>query len=271
MADFADTRLSLAGTGMVRGVALTAVSGNACLVSVGGITITARVATTLTIAAGNILLMGRLGSTYYVISVVPAAPTSTPSTPPPADSAQPSTGDPAPSPKPTVTTGTLTCVPTATSCYRDGSWRSDGDPTNSFDLYQGRYSGSSFGRNTGVAFYGSKPHTLNGATCTKATVKIKRLSAGDFAARAATLRLVTQTSRPSGAATLNESTSGPSLAIGSSSTFTLPTSWGQALIDGTRGGIGITVSSDDPYIHLAGRGSWSAAFTLTLSWRRTSS
>lgn len=271
MADFADTRTSLAGTGVVRGVALTAVSGGACLVSVGQITITARVATTLTITAGNILLMARLGSTYYVTSIVPAAPTSTPSTPPPADSAQPSTGDPAPSPKPTVTTGTLTCVPTATACYRDGSWRSDGDPTNSFDLYQGRYSGSGFGRNTGVAFYGSKPHTLNGATCTKATVKIKRLSAGDFAARAATLRLVTQTSRPSGAVTLNESTSGPSLTIGSSSTFTLPTSWGQALIDGTRGAIGITVSSDDPYIHLAGRGSWSPAFTLTLSWRRTSS
>jgi hypothetical protein len=159
-------------------------------------------------------------------------------------------------------------VPTATASFRDGSWRSDGDPTNSFDLYQGRYGGSSYGRNTGCAFYGSKPHTLSGATCTKATLKVKRLSAGDFAARAVTLRLVSQTSRPGGAPTLNESTSGPSLAINGSTTFTLPTSWGQALIDGTRGGIAINVSSDDPYIHLAGRGSWSAAMTLTLSWRR---
>jgi hypothetical protein len=102
-------------------------------------------------------------------------------------------------------------------------------------------------------------------------VKIKRLSAGDFSARSASLRLISQTSRPGGAPTLNESTSGPSLTIGSSSTFTLPASWGQALIDGTRGGIGISVSSDSPYIHLAGRGSWSAAFTVSLSWRRTSS
>lgn len=271
MADFADTRVSLAGKGVVRGVAISTVSGGACLVKVGGITVTARVATPLTIAVGNILMMARLGSTYYVITIVPAAPTSTPATPAPTDSTPVDTGDPPPAPKPTTTTGTLTCVPVATSCYRDGSWRSDGDPTNSFDLYQGRYGGSSYGRNTGAAFYGSKPHTLNGATCTKATVKIKRLSAGDYGARSATLRLISQTTRPGGAPTLNESTSGPSLTIGSSTTFTLPTSWGQALIDGTRGGIGISVSSDDPYIHLAGRGSWSAAFTLSLSWRRTSS
>ncbi|MEU4168855.1 hypothetical protein AB0F46_18505 [Streptomyces sp. NPDC026665] len=268
MPDFADTRVSLAGKGMVRGTALTAPTSNACLVSVGGITVTARVAVGLTVAAGNIVLMARLGSLYYVVIVVPVAPTSTPATPPPADTAPPDTGDAPPAPKPTVRTGTLTCVPTSTACYRDGSWRSDGDPTNSFDLYQGRYGGSSYGRNTGAAFYGSKPHTLSGATCTKATLKVKRLSAGDFASRSATLRLVSQTSRPSGAPTLNETTSGPSLKIGDSTTFTLPTSWGQALIDGTRGGIAIAVSSDDPYIHLAGRGSWSAAMTLTLSWRR---
>jgi hypothetical protein len=270
VADFADTRTSIAGLGVVRGVAQTAPSSGACLVKVYGITVTARVATGLTVAAGNIVLAARLGSTYYVISVIPAAPTSTPTPPAQPDNQQPDTGDQAPTPKPTVTTGTLTCVPVATACYRDGSWRSDGDPTNSFDLFQGRYGGSSFGRNTGVAFYGSKPHTLNGATCTKATVKIKRLSAGDFAARSATLRLVTQTTRPGGAPTLNESTSGPSLKINDSTTFTLPTSWGQALIDGTRGGIGISISSDDPYIHLAGRGSWSAAFTLSISWRRGS-
>jgi hypothetical protein len=268
VADFADTRVSLAGKGVVRGTALTAVTSNACLVKVGGIQVTARVATGLTVAAGNILLLARLGSLYYVISVIPAPLTSTPATPPPADASAPDTGDAPPVPKPVVTTGTLTCVPTATACYRDGSWRSDGDPTNSFDLYQGRYGGSSYGRNTGAAFYGSKPHTLNGATCTKATVKIKRLSAGDFSARSATLRLVSQTSRPGGAPTLNETTSGPSLSVNASTTFTLPTSWGQALIDGTRGGIAISVSSDDPYIHLAGRGSWSAAMTLTLSWRR---
>jgi hypothetical protein len=52
--DFADTRVSsLAGKGVVRGIALTAVASNACLVKVGGITVTARAATGLTVAAGT--------------------------------------------------------------------------------------------------------------------------------------------------------------------------------------------------------------------------
>jgi len=269
VADFADTRASRSGTGSIRGTAVSGVSAGACLVSVGGVTVTARVALSLTVTVGNLLLLSRLGSTYYVISALPPAPASTPTAPAPTDSAPPpDTGDKPPPSKPTTTSGTLTCVPTATSTYRDGSWRSDGDPVNSFDLYQGRYGGSSFGRSTGCAFYGSKPHTLSGATCTKATLKLKRLSAGDYADRAVTLRLISQSSRPGGAPTLNESTTGPKLGIGDTATFTLPTSWGQLLIDGSRGGIAISISSNTPYIHLAGRGSWSAAMTLSLSWRR---
>jgi hypothetical protein len=269
VADWADTRVSLAGQGTLVATATTSVSGGAVLATVGGITITVRVANGITPAQGDRLLVVRHGSVYWAIATIPAPPTVTPPPTTPPDTS-PDTGDSAPAPKPTSTTGTLTCVPTATSCYRDGSWRSDGASVNSFDLYQGRYSGSSFGRMTGCAFYGSKPHSIAGATCTKATLKMKRLSAGDFSARAVTLRLVSQSSRPSGAPTLNESTAGPALKIGDTSTFTLPDSWGQALIDGSRGGIAINVASDSPYIHLAGRGSWSAAMTLTISWRRSS-
>lgn len=267
MADFADTRVSLAGQGTLVVTATTSVSGGAILATAAGITITVRVTNGISPVQGDRLLVVRHGSVYWAVTTIPAPPTVAPAPTVPPDSS-PSTGDTAPAPKPATTTGTLTCVPVSTACYRDGSWRSDGDPTNSFDLFQGRYGGSGFGRNTGCAFYGSKPHTLNGATCTKATVKLKRLSAGDYSARAVTFRLVSQTSRPGGAPTLNESTSGPALKIGSTSTFTLPTSWGQALIDGARGGIAINVGSDDPYIHLAGRGSWSAAMTVTISWRR---
>jgi hypothetical protein len=269
MADWADTRVTLSGQGTLVATATTSVSGGAVLATASGITITVRVTAGVSPTQGDRILVVRHGSVYWGIATIPAPPTVAP-TPVAVPDAAPDAGDTAPVPKPTTTTGSLTCVPTATACYRDGSWRSDGDPTNSFDLYQGRYSGSSFGRNTGAAFYGSKPHTLNGATCTKATVKLKRLSAGDFAARSVTLRLVSETSRPGGAPTLNESTSGPSLKIGDTSTFTLPTSWGQALIDGSRGGIAISIGSDDPFIHLAGRGSWSAAMTLTIFWRRSS-
>ncbi|WP_426568082.1 hypothetical protein [Streptomyces canus] len=269
MADFADTRVSLAGQGTLVGVATTAGSGGACLADVAGLSLTVRIVSGLTVAAGSPLLILRRGSTYWAIAVIGGAPAVPPTPAPPPDAPPPDKGDPAPAPKPTVTTGTLVCTPVATATYRGTSWRSDGDPVNSFDTYQGRYAGSSFGRMTGCAFYGSKPRSIAGATVTRATLKVRRLSGGDFAARTPTLRLVSQSTRPAGAPTLNESTSGPALAVNATATaFVLPNSWAQAMVDGTRGGLAMHVNSDSPHIHFAGRGSWSAAWTLTISWRR---
>jgi hypothetical protein len=141
------------------------------------------------------------------------------------------------------------------------------------DTYQGRYGGSGFGRNSGFAFYGSKPKSIAGATVTKATVKLRRLSSGDFGKRSPTLRLVSESTRPGSFPTLNESTTGPALGVQgqvspSETAFTLPSSWAQSMVDGSRGGLCITVSSDDPYIRLAGRGAWSAAWVLTINWKR---
>ncbi|MDX3353887.1 hypothetical protein PV703_11315 [Streptomyces sp. ME01-24h] len=270
MPDFSDTRVSVAGRGSLFGQAISTVSGGACIAQVAGIQTAVRVASGLTVAVGDILLIQRVGSIYAATNVFTAAPAAPPPAPPPTDDT-PDTGDAAPAPKPTVKTGTLVCVPVATATYRDGKWRTDIGSTNSADTFQGRYGGSSYGRNTGCAFYGSKPRSISGATVTKATIKIKRLQSGDFAARTATLRLVSQSTRPSGAPTLNESTSGPSLKVNTStSAFTIPTAWAQAMVDGTRGGLAISISSDSPYIQFAGRASWSAAWTLTISWRRTS-
>ncbi|WP_173261047.1 hypothetical protein [Streptomyces pacificus] len=233
-----------------------------------GIEVTARVVDGVSIAVNDSILLLRCGSVYYAIAVPPAAPSVEPPPPDP-EEVEEDESDPPPPPKPTVRTGTLTCVPVATATYRSG-WRSDGNPTSSFDTYQGRYSGSSFGRMTGCAFYGSKPRSITGATVTRATVKFRRLPGGDFAARTATLRLVSQSTRPAGAPTLNESTGGPSLAVNATaSSFVIPDSWAQAMVDGTRGGLAIHVDSDNPYIRLAGRNSWSAAWTLTISWRRS--
>ncbi|MEH0552592.1 hypothetical protein [Streptomyces sp. B21-101] len=252
------------------GVAQSASASGACAASVAGLSVILRVPPALTVAIGDLLLIVRRRSVYYAVTVLPAAPTVTP-TPAAPSGNEPDTGDATPPTKPTVKTGALICVPVATATYRDGSWRSDGDPVNGFDTYQGRYAGSSFGRMTGCAFYGTKPRSLSGATVTKATLKAKRLSGGDFAARTPTLRLVSQSTRPGGAPTLNESTSGPSLAVNATTTsFTIPTAWAQAMVDGTRGGLAMSVASDSPYIHFAGRGSWSAAWTLTIYWRRSS-
>jgi hypothetical protein len=266
MADMADLHTSLAGYGTLTGVALSASSGGACLAQVAGQPITVRTVVGVAVATGNVLIINRRGSSYFVVGVVQAAP-AIPATLDPLATPPPS--DPSPPPKPTITTGTLTCTPVSTSTYRDGSWRSDIGSVNSADTFQGRYAGSSFGQNSGYAFYGSKPHTINGATCTKITLHARRLSSGSFSAQAPTLSLVTQTTRPGGAPTLNETTGGPSLAVNATTTsFTLPNSWGQALINGTRGGIGMVSSSDNPYIQWAGRGTWSGAWVLVISWRR---
>lgn len=270
MPDMRDLKASLAKGGPLIGYATSTVSSSACTATVAGIETTVRVASGLTIAVGDALLIHRIGSTYFATTILAAAP-GAPLPPPTPPESSPDTGDAAPAPKPTITTGTLTCSPVSTATYRNGSWRSDGQSVNSFDTYQGRYAGSSYGRMTGCAFYGSKPRSLSGATVTKATLKVRRLSGGDFAARTATLRLVSQSTRPSGAPTLNESTSGPSLAVNSTATaFVIPDSWAQAMVDGTRGGLAMSISSDSPYIHYAGRGSWSAAWTLTIYWRRSS-
>jgi hypothetical protein len=270
MPDLRDLKHFLTRGGPRIGYAASTVSSNACTATVAGIDTTVRVAGGLTIAVGDALLIQRVGSIYVATSVFPAAPAVAPPPPVPPEDA-PDTGDAAPAPKPILTTGTLVCTPVATATYRDGSWRSDGAPVHAFDTYQGRYAGSAFGRMTGCAFYGNKPRSLSGATVTKATIKVRRLSGGDLAARTATLRLVSQATRPAGAPTLNESTSGPALAVNATSTaFTIPDSWAQALVDGTRGGLAISVSADSPYIRLAGRGSWSPAWTLTIHWRRSS-
>jgi len=273
MADFADTRVSLAGQGALIGVSATASASGACLADIGGIRVTVRVPPSLTVTAKQSLLILRKGSTYWAISVLTAPPAVPPAPPPPDDSV--STSDPAPAPKPTTTTGTLVCSPVATSTWRDGHWRTDIGSSTSADTFQGRYAGSGYGRMSGFAFYGSKPRSIAGASVTKVTVRLRRLTSGDYGTRSPTLRLVSESTRPSSFPTLNETSPGPALGVQghvspSEATFTLPTSWGQAMVDGSRGGLGITVSSDDPYMRLAGRASWSAAWTLTLYWRRSS-
>ncbi|MFE6362983.1 hypothetical protein ACFVP3_23665 [Streptomyces sp. NPDC057806] len=271
MPDFADFRGLLGARHTLIGEALTGVTSGACTASVGGIQVTVRVVAGLVIAAGDQVLIVRHGSVYWAVAVTVAAPAVPPPPPPTQNEPTPDSGDPAPAPKPTVTTGTLVCTPVTTSTWRDGKWRTDIGSSTSADTFQGRYGGSSFGRNHGFAFYGSKPRSIAGATVTKATLRARRLTGGDYAARTPTLRLVTQATRPSGFPTLNETASGPSLAVGSTtSDFVIPDAWAQAMVDGNRGGLAISLAADSPYIRFAGRGSWSAAWTLTIHWRRSS-
>ncbi|SCF06670.1 hypothetical protein [Micromonospora mirobrigensis] len=235
--------------------AKTAKSGTTVTAIVNGITTTVQVARDLSVAAGDILLVERVGAqwfAYAAVFTVPAGPAPVPvedenQTPPP--------------PKPVITTGSLVVSPVETRSYRNGTWRTDND-----DVYQGQYGG--WGNHTGCVFYGTKPASLVGATVTSAVINVKRVSAGVYAAQPTTMRLVTEKTRPTGAPTLGSSTAGPSLAVGSSATFTIPTSWAQAMVNGTAGGLAFYDATGSPYVRFAGRGSWSPAFTMTIAWQR---
>ncbi len=279
MADLADQRQSLAGYGTMVATATSADTSGACLAMVADTEFTVRVVSGLTVVIGDQLLIARHGSIRWALAKVlpapasPAPPTASPDAAPPLPPPLPPPGAPAPpalpAPNPIVTTGVLVCPAVQTCDYRNSQWRDDIGPINSTDLYQGRFVTSAFGRNTGCAFYGTKPTTLTGATITKATVRLSRLRSGSFAAQSPTLRATTQSVRPAGAPTLNETTTGPSLRVDQQDNeFVLPVAWGQAFVDGTRGGIAIDVAADTPYMRFAGRGSWPTAFTLTLYWRR---
>lgn len=233
-----------------KALALTAKSGSTCSAEIGGQATTIEVARDLTVAAGDALLVVRSGSQWFAIARYAAAAPGAVVT------------DQAPPPVATQT-GRMVITPIETRSRQGSRWRSDTD-----DVYQGQYTSS--GNHVGCAFYGRKAATVSGATCTGAAIKVRRLNkGGSNAAQDTTLRLVTERFRPSGAPTLTSTADGPNLRRGQTDTYVeIPTSWGQAFLDGTSGGLALYEADGSPYVIYAGRGSWSAAFTLTLAWRR---
>ncbi|MDG4790367.1 hypothetical protein O7626_31360 [Micromonospora sp. WMMD1102] len=226
-------------------------SGSTVTALVNGISTTVQVARDLTVASGDVVVVQRVGAQWFAFAR--------------AYSAAPAATDPegSPQPKPSVTTGTLVVSPVETRSYRSSyGWRTDNT-----DVYQGEYGG--WGNHIGAVFYGSKPRSLDGATVTDARIRVRRISAGTYAAQSTSMRLMTEATRPSGSPTLTSSSAGPSLAVGATaSAFDIPTSWAQAFVNGTAGGIAFYDSDGSPYVRFAGRGSWSPAFTLTITWRR---
>lgn len=247
--------MSTGAGALKRVIALTDKASGVCTAKVNGVETQVEVARDLTVTAGDALLVGQYGSGLQWVALCrlgTAAPPIPGTDPAPAP----------PNPKPSTVTGMLVVSPVETRSYRSGRWRTDNDA-----VYQGQFGGN--GNHTGVAFFGTKPRSLAGATVTAATVRVRRIAGGQNAAQGTTMRLVTETSRPAGAPTLGASTSGPSLRRGQTdSSFTIPTSWGQSMVDGTAGGIGFFDADGSPYVIFAGRGDWSSAFTLTLSWTR---
>lgn len=235
--------------GVTTAIALSTVSSDTASISVNNETFTANVVKGLVLAVNDVLLVARVGSVWYVFGI-------TKTTAPTPESSNP----PVPTPKPPIKTGKLTVAPFQTRSYRDGKWRTDSD-----DVLQGSYGG--YGNSTGVAFYGSLPRTLTGKTVTAAYIRVRRERAGQFAKQTSTLRLGTERTIPSGNVTLGSSTTGPRLAVNETDDdFQIPTSWAQAMVDGTAGSLAVFISSGAPYMRFAGKGSWGPAWTMTIYW-----
>jgi hypothetical protein len=239
------------GIGALLVTATTAKSGSTCTAVVNGISTSIQVARDLTVAAGDVLAVQRIGSQWFALGrAFTAAPADT-------------QGPAGPDPKPVVRTGSTPFAPVETRSYRNGGWRTDND-----FVYQGQWGGQ--GNHTGCAFYGNGPRSLAGATVTGARIVVHRRGSGGITApQSTTMRLVTEKFRPGGAPTLGSTTGGPSLGwSGTNTGFAVPTSWAQAMVDGTAGGLGFFVSVGSPYVIFSGRSDYGPAFTLTINWSR---
>jgi hypothetical protein len=231
--------------------ATAAKSGSTVTANVDGTVVTVQVSRDLTVASGDVIFVSRFGSQWVALGRMFASAVGV------ADD-----NDVPPDPKPSVVTGTRVISPKETRSYRSGGWRTDND-----NVYQGQYGGN--GNHIGAVFYGGTPRSLDGATVTSATIRVRRPnSGGAYAAQATTLRLMTESTKPAGSPTLTSSTSGPSLRRGETETFTIPDSWAQALVDGTAGGLAVYEADGSPYVILSGRGDYGPAFTLTINWTR---
>lgn len=254
MTSAATNHVSLSGVPSSIGIAQDVAAAGLLPVAIGGTVVSVAANRDVTFAAQDRVLVVKAGGVWVAVCRLDTAATD------PTTVVNP---DP-PVVKPITTTGTRTFTPVETRSRQGSKWRTDND-----DVYQGQYGGN--GNHTGCAFYGSGPRSLAGATVTSASIMVKRKNAGGVtAAQTTTLRLVTQKTRPSGAPTLTSSTTGPSLKWGQSATFAVPTSWAQAMVDGTAGGLAIFDSGGSPYVILDGRGAYGASFALTIRWRRTS-
>lgn len=233
----------------ILGTATAAKAGTTVTCTVNGIVVTVQVARDLSVASGDVLMLNKYGFQWFAVGrLYPSAP------------ANPLNPGVAPV-NPVTTSGVLTVSAVETRSYRNGSWRTDDT-----DVRQGQYGGN--GNHTGAAFYGSAPRSLSGATVTSATVLIRRGSGGAFSAQGSTMRLVSESTRPGGAPTLGASTAGPSLAVNTQTTFSVPASWAQAMVDGTAGGLGFFVAGASPWIIFTGIGTYGPSFTLNIAWTR---
>lgn len=241
---------SLAKPVTTTGVATAVKSGGFVDVNIDGVLRSVQIARDLVVAVGDVVVVHKFGSLWAASARLGTASLS--DTPPTYADLDPN---------PSTVSGELVVAPVDTGTYQVGSGWSADDA-----VQQGAHGG--YGLATGAAFFGSKPRSLTGATVTSARLeRIHRLSS-PAASTSSTMWLVTEATRPSGAPTRTSSAAGPSTVPNVSTSFTVPTAWAQAMVDGTAGGIGFYDADGSPWVKFAGRSALTPAFTLVIAWSR---
>jgi hypothetical protein len=120
----------------------------------------------------------------------------------------------------------------------------------------------------GCYFYGNAFTSLAGRTCTGLTIRLHRRGSGGIAgAERIWLAPHTHASQPTSSPYFAASAQNVgTLAWNASDTFTLPTSWGQALIDGRYKGFGHLYLGTADYAIMHGLDTDSLSGQLSLSW-----
>lgn len=162
----------------------------------------------------------------------------------------PTPGEDAPETAQTVT-GSDTVPPTYSGTYRDGKWRTD-----TSHAIQGP---SSWGMSRGAAFYGRKLAALPGVI-TSMQVRVERESYGVYAAQTPTMALLSGQSKPSGFPTVRDTTAGPSVRVGETKWWSVPSGWLADINSGAAGGIGVVGTGN--YMRINGPG-----MRVTAKWR----
>jgi hypothetical protein len=150
------------------------------------------------------------------------------------------------------------------------SWRNNegwSGAAESNHAAQGAYS-TTWGYYRGCYFYGSPFTALAGRTCTGLTIRLHRTGSGGISgAERIWLAPHTHASQPTSSPYFAASAiQVGTLAWNATGTFTLPTSWGQALIDGTYKGFGHLYLGTADYAIMAGLDTDTLSGQLSLSW-----
>lgn len=233
---------------------IAALSGTTAVVNAGGRSFHGVPVITGTpeVGSGVTLLWGETGAVALVAAATPAAP------PPQAGG-----GD-----APPVGGGVVTIHAAAIDCgtARAGQWRSDGQARTR--AYQGWYAGADRRPNSGFWFFGGQ---LRGeGTCTSCTMRLVRAdTAGQSAPVPIRISLHTAETRPGTPPTLGPVVSTPALARGETGIVDLGAGVGQALLNGTYAGVGISSTSSSDYACLLGPADDALAGQITLTYHRS--